>query len=98
MRNVRYKKLFGQSLLALSVVGVLSACNSSGGSDNDSTPLPDASYACQANVMEQSNQLRTYWCLGRTVRRHLCRICPLATQQMSPGHQEIKIDRQRLLI
>ncbi|MEH0670932.1 alpha-amylase family glycosyl hydrolase [Vibrio owensii] len=60
MRNVRYKKLFGQSLLALSVVGVLSACNSSGGSDNGSTPLPDASYACQANVMEQSNQLRTY--------------------------------------
>ncbi|MHA2706874.1 alpha-amylase family glycosyl hydrolase [Vibrio owensii] len=60
MRNVRYKKLFGQSLLALSVVGVLSACNSSDGSDNGSTPLPDASYACQANVMEQSNQLRTY--------------------------------------
>ncbi|TDE22469.1 glycosidase [Vibrio owensii] len=60
MRNVRYKKLFGQSILALSVVGVLSACNSSGGSDNGSTPLPDASYACQANVMEQSNQLRTY--------------------------------------
>ncbi|AUV89200.1 alpha-amylase family glycosyl hydrolase [Vibrio campbellii] len=60
MCNVRYKKLFGQSLLALSVVGVLSACNSSGGSDNGSTPLPDASYACQANVMEQSNQLRTY--------------------------------------
>ncbi|KIF53678.1 alpha-amylase family glycosyl hydrolase [Vibrio owensii] len=60
MRNVRYKKLFGQSLLALSVVGVLSACNSSGGSDNGSTPLPDTSYACQANVMEQSNQLRTY--------------------------------------
>ncbi|MDK9782041.1 glycosidase [Vibrio sp. B172a] len=60
MRNVRYKKLFGQSLLALSVVGVLSACNSSGGSDNGSTPLPDASYACQANVMAQSNQLRTY--------------------------------------
>lgn len=60
MRNVRYKKLFGQSLLALSVVGVLSACNSSGGSDNGSTPPPDASYACQANVMEQSNQLRTY--------------------------------------
>ena len=60
MRNVRYKKLFGQSLLALSVVGVLSACNSSGGSDNGSTPLPDASYACQANVMKQSNQLRTY--------------------------------------
>ncbi|MFV8429463.1 alpha-amylase family glycosyl hydrolase [Vibrio owensii] len=60
MRNVRYKKLFGQSLLALSVVGVLSACNSSGGSDGGSTPLPDASYACQANVMEQSNQLRTY--------------------------------------
>ncbi|MGR5161531.1 alpha-amylase family glycosyl hydrolase [Vibrio owensii] len=60
MRNVRYKKLFGQSLLALSVVGVLSACNSSGGSDNGGTPLPDASYACQANVMEQSNQLRTY--------------------------------------
>ncbi len=60
MRNVRYKKLFGQSLLALSVVGVLSACNSSGGSDSGSTPLPDASYACQANVMEQSNQLRTY--------------------------------------
>lgn len=60
MRNVRYKKLLGQSLLALSVVGVLSACNSSGGSDSGSTPLPDASYACQANVMEQSNQLRTY--------------------------------------
>ncbi|MDK9770532.1 alpha-amylase family glycosyl hydrolase [Vibrio sp. B181a] len=60
MRNERYKKLFGQSLLALSVVGVLSACNSSGGSDNGSTPLPDTSYACQANVMEQSNQLRTY--------------------------------------
>lgn len=60
MRNVRYKKLFGQSLLALSVVGVLSACNSSGGSDSGSTPFPDASYACQANVMEQSNQLRTY--------------------------------------
>ncbi|WP_104024110.1 alpha-amylase family glycosyl hydrolase [Vibrio hyugaensis] len=60
MRNVRYKKLFGQSLLALSVVGVLSACNSSGGSDSGSTPLPDTSYACQANVMEQSNQLRTY--------------------------------------
>ncbi|MFQ0974560.1 glycosidase [Vibrio campbellii] len=60
MRNVRYKKLFGQSLLALSMVGALSACNSSGGSDNGSTPLPDASYACQANVMEQSNQLRTY--------------------------------------
>ncbi|UTZ23752.1 alpha-amylase family glycosyl hydrolase [Vibrio campbellii] len=60
MRNVRYKQLFGQSLLALSVVGVLSACHSSGGSDNGSTPLPDASYACQANVMEQSNQLRTY--------------------------------------
>ncbi|WP_061007713.1 alpha-amylase family glycosyl hydrolase [Vibrio sp. CUB2] len=60
MRNVRYKKLFGQSLLALSVVGVLSACNSSGGNDNGSTPLPDASYACQANVMEKSNQLRTY--------------------------------------
>ncbi|KGR37193.1 glycosidease [Vibrio campbellii] len=60
MRNARYKKLFGQSLLALSVVGALSACNSSGGSDNGSTPLPDASYACQANVMEQSNQLRTY--------------------------------------
>lgn len=60
MRNVRYKKLFGQSLLALSVVGVLSACNSSGGNDNGSTPLPDASYACQAYVMEQSNQLRTY--------------------------------------
>ena len=60
MRNVRYKQLFGQSLLALSVVGALSACNSSGGSDNGSTPLPDASYACQANVMEQSNQLRTY--------------------------------------
>ncbi|HGY9593957.1 TPA: alpha-amylase family glycosyl hydrolase [Vibrio campbellii] len=60
MRNVRYKKLFGQSLLALSVVGALSACNSSGGSDNGSTPLPDTSYACQANVMEQSNQLRTY--------------------------------------
>ncbi|AYO23897.1 glycosidase [Vibrio owensii] len=60
MRNVRYKKLFGQSLLALSVVGVLSACNSSGGSDNGSTPFPDTSYACQANVMEQSNQLRTY--------------------------------------
>ncbi|WP_155485796.1 alpha-amylase family glycosyl hydrolase, partial [Vibrio campbellii] len=48
------------SLLALSVVGALSACNSSGGSDNGSTPLPDTSYACQANVMEQSNQLRTY--------------------------------------
>ncbi|AYO11142.1 glycosidase [Vibrio campbellii] len=60
MRNVRYKKLFGQSLLALSVVGALSACNSSGGSDNGSTPLPDTSYVCQANVMEQSNQLRTY--------------------------------------
>ncbi|MHA7231552.1 alpha-amylase family glycosyl hydrolase [Vibrio campbellii] len=60
MRNVRYKKLFGQSLLALSMVGALSACNSSGGSDNGSTPLPDTSYACQANVMEQSNQLRTY--------------------------------------
>ena len=60
MRNVRYKQLFGQSLLALSVVGALSACNSSGGSDNGSTPLPDTSYACQANVMEQSNQLRTY--------------------------------------
>jgi hypothetical protein len=55
MRNVRYKQLFGQSLLALSVVGALSACNSSGGSDNGSTPLPDTSYACQANVMEQSN-------------------------------------------
>ena len=60
MRNVRYKQLFGQSLLALSVVGALSACHSSGGSDNGSTPLPDTSYACQANVMEQSNQLRTY--------------------------------------
>ncbi|WP_045383626.1 alpha-amylase family glycosyl hydrolase [Vibrio campbellii] len=60
MRNVRYKKLFGQSLLALSVVGALSACNSSGGSDIGSMPLPDTSYACQANVMEQSNQLRTY--------------------------------------
>ena len=60
MRNVRYKQLFGQSLLALSVVGALSACHSSGGSDNGSTPLPDTSYACQANVIEQSNQLRTY--------------------------------------
>ena len=61
MRNVRYKKLFGQSLLALSVIGALSACNSSGGGDtNSSTPLPDTSYACQTNVMAQSNQLRTY--------------------------------------
>lgn len=60
MHHIRYKKLLGKSLIALSVVGVLSACNSSGGSDSGSTPLPDTSYACQANVMEQSNQLRTY--------------------------------------
>ncbi|HDM8055718.1 alpha-amylase family glycosyl hydrolase [Vibrio harveyi] len=60
MHNIRYNKLLGKSLIALSVVGVLSACNSSGGSDSGSTPLPDSSYACQANVMEQSNQLRTY--------------------------------------
>ncbi|EKO3844834.1 glycosidase [Vibrio harveyi] len=60
MHSVRYNKLLGKSLIALSVVGVLSACNSSGDSDSGSTPLPDSSYACQANVMEQSNQLRTY--------------------------------------
>ncbi len=60
MHNIRYNKLLGKSLIALSVVGVLSACNSSGGSDSGSTPLPDSSYVCQANVMEQSNQLRTY--------------------------------------
>ncbi|GLR06688.1 glycosidase [Vibrio hyugaensis] len=60
MHHIRYKNLLGKSLIALSVVGVLSACNSSGGSDSGSTPLPDTSYACQANVMEQSNQLRTY--------------------------------------
>lgn len=60
MHNIRYNKLLGKSLIALSVVGVLSACNSSGGSDSGSTPLPDSSYACQTNVMEQSNQLRTY--------------------------------------
>ncbi|HDZ5416455.1 TPA: glycosidase [Vibrio harveyi] len=60
MHNIRYNKLLGKSLIALSVVGVLSACNSSGDSDSGSTPLPDSSYACQANVMEQSNQLRTY--------------------------------------
>lgn len=60
MRNVRYNKLLSKSFIALSVVSVLSACNSSGGSDSGSTPLPDTSYACQANVMEQSNQLRTY--------------------------------------
>ncbi|PHJ42938.1 alpha-amylase family glycosyl hydrolase [Vibrio sp. PID17_43] len=59
MHHIRYKKLLGKSLIALSVVGVLSACNSSGGSDG-STPLPETSYACQANVIEQSNQLRTY--------------------------------------
>ncbi|HGY9591647.1 alpha-amylase family glycosyl hydrolase [Vibrio sp. Y29_XK_CS5] len=60
MHNIRYNKLLGKSLIALSVVGVLSACNSSGGSDSGSTPLPDSSYTCQANVMEQNNQLRTY--------------------------------------
>ncbi|ENG7520166.1 glycosidase [Vibrio harveyi] len=60
MHNIRYNKLLGKSLIALSVVGVLSACNSSGSSDSGSTPLPDSSYACQTNVMEQSNQLRTY--------------------------------------
>ncbi|MGR5538144.1 alpha-amylase family glycosyl hydrolase [Vibrio campbellii] len=59
MHHIRYKKLLGKSLIALSVVGVLSACNSSGGSDG-STPLPETSYACQVNVIEQSNQLRTY--------------------------------------
>ncbi|WP_045461268.1 alpha-amylase family glycosyl hydrolase [Vibrio hyugaensis] len=60
MHHIRYKKLLGKSLIALSVVGVLSACNSSGGSDSGSTPPSDTSYACQANLMEQSNQLRTY--------------------------------------
>ncbi|MCR9365935.1 alpha-amylase family glycosyl hydrolase [Vibrio antiquarius] len=61
MRNVRRNHRLYRSLLALSVIGALSACNSSGGGDtNSSTPLPDTSYACQANVMAQSNQLRTY--------------------------------------
>lgn len=61
MRNVRRNHRLFRSLLALSVIGALSACNSSGGGDtNSSTPLPDTSYACQANVMAKSNQLRTY--------------------------------------
>ncbi|CAE6937415.1 Alpha amylase [Vibrio sp. B1REV9] len=60
MHHARYNKLLSKSLIALSVVSVLSACNSSGGSDSGSTPLPDTSYACQTNVIEQSNQLRTY--------------------------------------
>lgn len=60
MHNARYNKLLSKSLIALSVVSVLSACNSSGGSDSGSTPLPDTSYACQTNMIEQSNQLRTY--------------------------------------
>ncbi|EHW0640209.1 glycosidase [Vibrio parahaemolyticus] len=60
MRNVLRNHRLYRSLLALSVIGALSACNSSGGDSNSSTPLPDTSYACQANVMTQSNQLRTY--------------------------------------
>ncbi|HHF2886502.1 TPA: alpha-amylase family glycosyl hydrolase [Vibrio diabolicus] len=61
MRNVRRNHRLYRSLLALSVIGALSACNSSGGGDtNSSTPLPNTSYACQTNVMAQSNQLRTY--------------------------------------
>ncbi|MGZ2281035.1 alpha-amylase family glycosyl hydrolase [Vibrio alginolyticus] len=61
MRNILRNHRLSRSLLALSVIGALSACNSSGGGDtNSSTPLPDTSYACQANVMAQSNQLRTY--------------------------------------
>ncbi|WP_025506348.1 alpha-amylase family protein, partial [Vibrio parahaemolyticus] len=60
MRNVLRNHRLYRSLLALSVMGALSACNSSGGDSNSSTPLPDTSYACQANVMTQSNQLRTY--------------------------------------
>ncbi|MDF2153060.1 alpha-amylase family glycosyl hydrolase [Vibrio sp. CAU 1672] len=55
MNNIFYK-----SLLALTVVGAVSGCNSSDSSANNSTPLPDSGYACQTNVMEQSNQLRMY--------------------------------------
>ena len=52
------KRLY-RSLLALAVTGALSGCNSSDG-DNGTT-LPEVSnYACQTNVLEQSNQLRTY--------------------------------------
>ncbi|WP_329354299.1 alpha-amylase family glycosyl hydrolase [Vibrio natriegens] len=52
------KRLY-RSFLALAVTGALSGCNSSDG-DNGAT-LPEVSnYACQTNVLEQSNQLRTY--------------------------------------
>ncbi len=53
------KRLY-RSLLALVVTGALSGCNSSGGDSGNST-LPDHSpYACQTELLEQSNQLRTY--------------------------------------
>ncbi|PIB13555.1 alpha-amylase family glycosyl hydrolase [Vibrio rotiferianus] len=60
MNNIRYKASLYKTLLALSVVGALSACNSSGGDDNNNNPLPDMSYACQTSIKEQSNQLRMY--------------------------------------
>ena len=60
MNNIRYKASLYKTLLALSVVGALSACNSSGGDDNNNTPLHDTSYACQTSIKEQSNQLRMY--------------------------------------
>ncbi len=60
MNNIRNKASLYKTLLALSVVGALSACNSSGGDDNNNTPLPDTSYACQTTIKEQSNQLRMY--------------------------------------
>ncbi|MGR4991075.1 alpha-amylase family glycosyl hydrolase [Vibrio rotiferianus] len=60
MNNNRYNKSLYKTLLAFSIAGALSACNSSGGDDNNNTPLPDTSYACQTSTMEQSNQLRMY--------------------------------------
>lgn len=52
------KRLY-RSLLALAVTGALSGCNSSDG--DNGAPLPEVSnYACQTNVLKQSNQLRTY--------------------------------------
>lgn len=48
-----------KSVLAFAVAGGLLGCNSSGG-DSGGTVLPEATYACQTNVLEQSNQIRTY--------------------------------------
>lgn len=60
MNNIQYKKRPGRSLIALSVAGILAACNAFAGNNSNNTPLPETSYACQADVLEQSNQLRIY--------------------------------------